>query len=220
MTWPAPDLPINFTNATQSLDTHPTAHNATNLSLNDDYRPELTRVGGELQDVRDQVVVSGPANDITLITDGKVERRDQADALRGNVLAYQTTIEGQTDNDAFSTGGNPVEYYRVTHTGTFPAGGRVTVQAHVLAVFNVGATIAELVPGVAFNGAATATYVDSYRRVFGKLSVAGDTVGLMSIWEQNIPPGTTSVAGAIGVADTGNSFRITKGGLIVKIESY
>ena len=48
MTWPAPDLRIDFQNATVSADTHPGAHNATNLSLNDDYRPEIVRIGNEL----------------------------------------------------------------------------------------------------------------------------------------------------------------------------
>ena len=45
MTWPAPDLPFDFQNATISADTHPSAHNDTNLSLNDDYRPEIIRLG-------------------------------------------------------------------------------------------------------------------------------------------------------------------------------
>ena len=40
MAWPPTPLPINFTNATVSLDTHPQAHNATNLQLNNDIVPE------------------------------------------------------------------------------------------------------------------------------------------------------------------------------------
>ena len=48
MTWPAPDLPFAFQNATISADTHPNAHNETNLSLNDNYRPEIIRLAAAL----------------------------------------------------------------------------------------------------------------------------------------------------------------------------
>ena len=44
MAWPPTPLPINFQNATVSLDTHPTAHNATNLQLNTDVIPEINRL--------------------------------------------------------------------------------------------------------------------------------------------------------------------------------
>ena len=50
MTWPAPDLRIDYQNVTVSADTHPLAHNDTNLTLNDDYRPEINRIGGQLED--------------------------------------------------------------------------------------------------------------------------------------------------------------------------
>ena len=56
MTWPAPDLRIDFQNATVSADTHPAAHNDTNLSLNDDYRPEIIRIGNELLTLQGQVI--------------------------------------------------------------------------------------------------------------------------------------------------------------------
>ena len=45
MTWPAPDLRIDFANETVQQDQHPAAHNDTNLTLNDDYRPEIIRLG-------------------------------------------------------------------------------------------------------------------------------------------------------------------------------
>ena len=44
MAWPPTPLPINFTNATVSLDTHPQAHNATNLQLNNDIVPEINTI--------------------------------------------------------------------------------------------------------------------------------------------------------------------------------
>ena len=55
MTWPAPDLPINYQNATVSADTHPAAHNDTNLTLNDDYRPEINRLGGVVAGLGEQI---------------------------------------------------------------------------------------------------------------------------------------------------------------------
>ena len=51
MTWPAPDLPFAFQNATISADTHPNAHNETNVSLNDNYRPEIIRLGSIVDDL-------------------------------------------------------------------------------------------------------------------------------------------------------------------------
>ena len=44
MPWPPTPLPINFQNATQSLDTHPTAHNTTNQQINNDLVPEINRI--------------------------------------------------------------------------------------------------------------------------------------------------------------------------------
>ena len=44
MAWPPTPLPINFQNATVSVDTHPQAHNATNLQLNNDIVPEVDRL--------------------------------------------------------------------------------------------------------------------------------------------------------------------------------
>ena len=44
MAWPPTPLPVNFANATVSLDTHPTAHNDTNLQLNNDFTPEINRI--------------------------------------------------------------------------------------------------------------------------------------------------------------------------------
>ena len=41
MAWPPTPLPINFQNATVSLDTHPTAHNTTNLQINNDIVPYI-----------------------------------------------------------------------------------------------------------------------------------------------------------------------------------
>ena len=44
MAWPPTPLPVNFTNATVSLDTHPQAHNATNLQLNNDIVPKINTI--------------------------------------------------------------------------------------------------------------------------------------------------------------------------------
>ncbi len=60
MTWPSPSLPLltSQTNATVQLDTHPADHATTNLVINDDVAPELTRVGG----VADQNVLDIATN--------------------------------------------------------------------------------------------------------------------------------------------------------------
>ena len=86
MAWPAPDLPISYTNATVSLDTHPSAHNDTNQSLNNDYRPELIRVGG----IADQNVldIATTAGDLT-------------------AHATEAFITGGHANVAFTQGANP-----------------------------------------------------------------------------------------------------------------
>ena len=44
MPWPPTPLPINFQNATQSLDTHPNSHNQTNVTINNDIVPKLQAV--------------------------------------------------------------------------------------------------------------------------------------------------------------------------------
>lgn len=69
MTWPAPDLRIDYQNATVSADTHPGAHNETNLTLNDDYRPEILRLGNVVNDsyaAGDGTAVTGITAETTL----------------------------------------------------------------------------------------------------------------------------------------------------------
>lgn len=46
MAWPPDPLPIDFTNSTPQEDAHPDAHNDTNVTINDDIAPEVTRLGG------------------------------------------------------------------------------------------------------------------------------------------------------------------------------
>ena len=219
MTWPAPDLPINFTNATQSLDTHPSAHNTTNLSLNDDYRPELTRVGGEIDNIQAQVILTGKSNDIELVTDGQIEHRDSANALRGVIPAYRTTLQSSTTADAFSSGTSPVEYHRVTYNGTFPAGGRVTVTVWAVARFNTAAASCVLTAGASFSGAAV-DYVTSVNETGGDLRQSGAQFNLMSVYDWAIPAGATSVAGVIGVRDAGTPWLVAQGAARIVVESY
>jgi hypothetical protein len=69
MTWPAPTLPIDFTNATAQQDLHPQAHNVTNQTLNDNYRPELTRVGEELAGTQSVYAGTDPAGNSIIEAD-------------------------------------------------------------------------------------------------------------------------------------------------------
>ena len=41
MAWPPTPLPVNFGNATVSLNTHPQSHNTTNATINNDLVPEI-----------------------------------------------------------------------------------------------------------------------------------------------------------------------------------
>ncbi len=91
MAWPAPDLPINYTNATVSLDTHPSSHNDTNQSLNDNYRPELIRVGNQ----SDQNVLDIATNAADLI-----EHEQRATLELGNVAITQNPGFAQVLNIA------------------------------------------------------------------------------------------------------------------------
>ena len=69
MTWPAPDLPIAYTNTTVSFDTHPEAHNDTNTSLNTNFKPELTRVGDELAGTQSVFVGTDPNAAASILSD-------------------------------------------------------------------------------------------------------------------------------------------------------
>ena len=44
MPWPPAPLPVNFQNATLSLNTHPTSHNATNGVINNDIVPKINSI--------------------------------------------------------------------------------------------------------------------------------------------------------------------------------
>lgn len=109
MTWPAPDLRIDYQNATVSADTHPAAHNDTNVTLNDNYRPELTRVGG--------VADSTAANFFTESDVAKIKSPsgrpiilDGVDAVVGDVYGnrlFQTLSSGTTQ--VLATGGTPID---------------------------------------------------------------------------------------------------------------
>ena len=55
MPWPPAPLPVNFGNATVSLNTHPTAHNATNSQLNNSIVPQLVQVTDDLAQVTDDL---------------------------------------------------------------------------------------------------------------------------------------------------------------------
>ena len=99
MTWPAPDLPIDFTNATPQQDAHPDAHNATNLTLNDNYRPEIIRLGSAVntaQETADQGVADAAQAVVTAnaYTDENV--------IEWHRVAASPTIDRNT-NVGFST---------------------------------------------------------------------------------------------------------------------
>ena len=44
MPWPPAPLPVNFANATLSLNTHPTSHNTTNGVINNDIVPKINEL--------------------------------------------------------------------------------------------------------------------------------------------------------------------------------
>lgn len=110
MTWPAPDLPIGFSNEDAQVDLHPDAHNQTNATLNSDYRPQISANKSKAQQ---------NANDISTLTAavGAVDDAWQAnetarnlDFMRGNAprvvagSAYEITLEGKAVRRQ-STGG-------------------------------------------------------------------------------------------------------------------
>ena len=60
MAWPPPPLPINFQNATVSLDTHPQAHNQTNVVINNDIVPTINGILADFNPQLDYTVPDTP----------------------------------------------------------------------------------------------------------------------------------------------------------------
>ena len=210
MPWPAPDLPINFQNATVSLDTHPQAHNATNLSLNNDYRPELSRVGSSLaatQSVYQGVTPTGTAiiradNAISLQTNlGNIIRRNSAGDNQGSIPAFVTAARTSSSESGFTTGATPVTAYTLAITGTFPRGG--FIQARYLARFayNTSNGIGYCYPGWNTGGG---VQFSSGLYAMGAVVVSGVNEWVTSSYTITIPVGAVNPQIVLGVADANN----------------
>ena len=228
MPWPAPDLPINFQNATVSLDTHPQAHNATNLSLNNDYRPELSRVGSSL--AATQSVYQGnddagssviwAATGIRLRTDADVIIQSVDGTSRGRVPAL--FFAGRTGGSltGFTTGATPVATSRtLDFTGTFPRGGYIQARYSVRFTHNTSNGIGFIYPGWNTGGGiqfATATYT------VGAVVVSGTDQWVETTYTVTIPTGAVNPQLVLGVADGGNvgGVGIVSGSLQGDVWSY
>lgn len=153
MTWPAPDLPIDFTNATPQEDEHPNAHNSTNLTLNDDYRPEITRLGSAVvtaQNTADQGVADAAQAlvDANAYTDANViewarqaasPSTDRPTAPGLATIAQTNTITPTKTGTAIVTvtvdvqltgvgGGTPSPFTARIVFGSTPTGGQIVWQ--------------------------------------------------------------------------------------------
>ena len=141
MTWPAPDLPIAYTNTTVSFDTHPEAHNDTNTSLNTNFKPELTRVGDELAGTQSVLVGTDPNAAASILSDsllidtvtggismrpntgyvlnsnagtaGRIQRNDINSTAIGFIAAWDGSVRNWTDSSGGFTTGTPYVAYGV-----------------------------------------------------------------------------------------------------------
>ena len=162
MTWPAPTLPIDFTNATAQQDLHPDAHNVTNQTLNDDYRPELTRVGDLIDGTRTVYQGDDPAGNAVVVADTvrirtRFVSRYQGSTILGRIK-YEPTVGGfafaTRSTDLTTVSGTVTPYVGVfvdtTNDIGFPNGGILEVSG--TAVFNhqgaSGSSVAALTCGI------------------------------------------------------------------------
>ena len=214
MPWPAPDLPINFSNSTVSLDTHPGAHNATNLALNNNYKPELSRVGTQLAGTQSVYRGTSPTADADIRTDGRIVRTNNANSLPYPIYmaadgGYQYLA--QADTGASSTGPTVVTYFEMTVAGDWTRGGQIDLE--VACTFKAGTTTltGQVVPGYRTNGATTPTYIsNTFCDDVYMIANSGDKRIAITRFHMPVSPGTTNVIVSCGVRDSGGGLGLGK----------
>ena len=214
MPWPAPDLPINFSNSTVSLDTHPGAHNATNLALNNDYRPELSRVGTQLAGTQSVYRGTSTTAAAEIRTDGTITRTNNANSLPYPI--YMVANGGrqanlQNDTGSSSTGTTVVTYLEMTAEGDWTRGGQIDIE--VACEFKASTTTktGTVVVGSRMNGATTPTWISfAYCEDVRLAANTSDIRLAVTTWSMTVPAGTTSLIIACGVRDSGGGMGLGK----------
>lgn len=163
MTWPAPTLPIDFTNATAQQDLHPDAHNVTNQTLNDDYRPELTRVGDLIAGTISVYQGDDPAGNAVIVGDTVRIKTRLMSRYTGTEIAGRIRYDpsntvpfrnANTTTPIVTTGGTPVPFLGVQFTTAnglgWPNGGYLDVMGTCLLRHKggTGQSIAQLSCGI------------------------------------------------------------------------
>ena len=213
MPWPAPDLPVNFANATVSQDTHPNAHNATNISLNNNYRPELTRVGAAIDGTRTVYLGANPTTDAAIIrTNGVLQRQNAIGTPQGDIASHAGIAQASGTALGATSGPSPALALQVQFLQGFPNGGTATITA--TARFTPSAAnpgVAFVVPGFKLNSdGAPIGWFNSLSADGGYCADGIPTVGSVTL-HFAIPPNTTDVWGCLGVFDTGESLLVNSG---------
>jgi len=143
MTWPAPTLKFDYSNTDPQQDQHPLAHNSTNQSLNDNYRPQISANLASIQAIR-QGYQGTPAERLTIVSAGGVtlkssaaiQRRLDNDTLVGSI----GTRDGNLYTNTTDNYGNITEVAPAIAIAVQPAipalaaGGYIHI--HVIAEFD------------------------------------------------------------------------------------
>jgi len=223
MPWPAPDLPVNFANATVSQDTHPQAHNSTNLSLNNNYRPELTRVGQAIDGTQSVFTGTNPALNAGIKTDGAVIRETLSGSLSNKMSVYVGTYhQDQPDIGAATTGPTPVPYFDLElSAGDWTRGGYI--------VITTACTYTRRSPGLTDR---YAYLYASYTRNGGALNVnprpsrvyinpdTSEIVQIINTRTVQIPEGTTALAAVCAVSDNAATSGVLLGDAYLSVDCF
>jgi len=230
MTWPAPNLPIDFTNTTAQQDNHPDAHNETNQSLNDNYRPQITTNKNDIADTRSVYSGTDPAGIATINSDS-VRFRTQASINRYDVGAGNfrgrfpyCNLTGGVFSDSstaagFTTGSTPVaaftsEIPTINGEG-WPNGGFVVLTATALFTFQTADADAALRGGIGIESDNLA-YPTTNGGTRARVTADQPRVGLSHTWTFEIPNGTDRVWVGPGIANIqGAALGFQQGAVVV-----
>jgi hypothetical protein len=229
MTWPAPNLPVNFTNTTAQQDNHPGAHNDTNQSLNDNYRPQITTNRNDIADTRSVYSGTDP-NGIATINSNSVRFRTAASVNRYDVGAGNfrgrfpySNLDGGVFTDSstatgFTTGSTPVaafttEVPTINNEG-WPNGGFIVLTATALFTLDTAAADAALRGGIGIDTPNLA-YPTTNGGTRARVNADQPRVGLSHTWSWEIPANTDRVWVGPGIANIQGSVLAFQQGAVV-----
>ena len=213
MTWPAPTLKFDYSNTDPQQDEHPLAHNSTNQSLNDNYRPQISANLAEITAIRGVVQGSSPGPvtvlasgaEIRLSSAGAAQRRREDGSLLGNIAVRvgNTTFSATNTAPTDTTGPGYVSAVQVAPgVAAFTNGGYVTIRAicQVERENTDGTFYLQCGWDMGLGGGIEIPSA-SYR--MGATVRTGLTYWVQNSWTAAVPPGGQPVLHAM-VADGGN----------------